>query len=140
MMKILRYMMLVIMLLTCVIVSAQNKIEYLDGSRSFILNFKYGRAKSDVMDGKFVRSDVSITFISSDSYRNAGSFTINVKDSGKYNFDVFDIKSAVIYGELLYTGKAVEGTGFYAWNYDNFICIEDEATLVFTNSLNGWKR
>lgn len=136
-MKILRYMMLVIMLLTCVIVSAQNKVEYLDGSRSFLIKFKYGRTDFNRYD----RMNASIVFIPSDTYRGEGTFTVNINNEEECDIYVKNIKGAVIEGGLFYMGDLVYGKGVCIWNYDHFACVYgNDKSVDFTNTLKTWEK
>lgn len=131
-MSILRYIMICIIFISNAI-HAQNNVNSLDGSKPFILTFKFVEmCKYEDEYSKMYEMDIKVSF--TPSSKNSGLLSIRV-DGETEKIKINNIRGIIKDGKTFYMGNSIDDIDtVYVWSFGYFFYSNGKEIIQFTDT------
>lgn len=131
-MSTLRYIMICIIFISNAI-HAQNNVNSLDGSKPFILTFKFVEmCKYEDEYSKMYEMDIKVSF--TPSSKNSGLLSIRV-DGETEKIKINNIRGIIKDGKTFYMGNSIDDIDtVYVWSFGYFFYSNGKEIIQFTET------
>lgn len=131
-MSTLRYIMICIIFISNAI-HAQNNVNSLDGSKPFILTFKFVEmCKYEDEYSKMYEMDIKVSF--TPSSKNSGLLSIRV-DGETEKIKINNIRGIIKDGKTFYMGNSIDDIDtVYVWSFGYFFYFNGKEIIQFTET------
>lgn len=131
-MSTLRYIMICIIFISNAI-HAQNNVNSLDGSKPFILTFKFVEmCKYEDEYSKMYEMDIKVSF--TPSSKNSGLLSIRV-DGETEKIKINNIRGIIKDGKTFYMGNSIDDIDtVYVWSFGYFFYSNGKEIIQFTDT------
>lgn len=131
-MSTLRYIMICIIFISNAI-HAQNNVNSLDGSKPFILTFKFVEmCKYEDEYSKMYEMDIKVSF--TPSSKNSGLLSIRI-DGETEKIKINNIRGIIKDGKTFYMGNSIDDIDtVYVWSFGYFFYSNGKEIIQFTDT------